>query len=314
DLVGICLDRSLEMIVGILGILKAGGAYVPIDPEYPKNRIDYMVKDSGIKILVSRSEIINTLKNQSDFSIICLERDWFLIEREDFQPLDRVSSPENLAYIIYTSGSTGNPKGVTVEHISLMNVIFSWKDTFGLDSQMNSLQVASLSFDVFLAEVSTSLLFGGSLILPSPSFLYSPEEFYELISVNCITILDLTPSLAIPLMDYIYDNDLDYSFLKILKIGSDYCKLLDFQRLLDRFGDQIQIFNCYGVTETTIDISEYKGKKSEGLKGIVNVPIGSPISNTQVYILDSNENLQPIGVVGELCVSGSGLARGYLNR
>ncbi|RKR04557.1 amino acid adenylation domain-containing protein [Flavobacterium sp. 90] len=296
DLIGIKLDRSEMMIVAILGILKSGAAYVPIDINYPEERIIYIEKDSK-SIAVLDIEVLDNFKTIQDN---------YLKEN-----IARISQPHDLAYVIYTSGTTGNPKGVMVEHLSVVSICENWKMHYGLDQiNVNLLQLASISFDVFVGDICRSILTGGKMIICSNDVKLNPEHLYELMQKQKISILEGTPSLLLPLMEYINSENKDYSFFKILIFGSDSFNNQDYNALKDKLGNKIKIINSYGVTEATIDSTYYDDYKKD-LNGFT--PIGKAFSNTKIRILDVYDHLVPVGVYGEIYIGGEGLARGYFN-
>ncbi|MFC5044315.1 amino acid adenylation domain-containing protein [Aquimarina hainanensis] len=312
--VGICISRSIEMIIGIIGILKSGNAYIPIDPSYPAERIAYMIEDSGIQVVVSSRMDAHLVSSPKIIQKVLLDDDWAKINAYPMHSTPVHVMPDTTAYVIYTSGTTGKPKGVEVGHASLYNISLSWEKEFELDSNTRLLQMASFSFDAFTGDVCRSLLFGGQMIICSNDIRFDLEGLYALIAERKTNVIELTPSLGVPLMDHIYDNKLDFSWVKILNLGSDTCSSIDFQRIQRRFGDQFRIINSYGVTEVTVDSSYYEIKDPAYLDDLTNVPIGKPMQNTCFYIVDPALNLLPVGVVGELCIGGAGLAKGYLNR
>jgi amino acid adenylation domain-containing protein len=296
DLIGIKLDRSEMMIVTILGILKSGAAYVPIDINYPQERIAYIEKDSNCKVVIDER---------------VLDRFNEISEKYSKKNIEKINQPHDLAYVIYTSGTTGNPKGVMVEHFSVVSISENWKMHYGLDQiDVNLLQLASISFDVFVGDICRSILNGGKMIICSNDVKLNPEHLFELMQKQEISILEGTPSLLLPLMEYINGEGKDYSFFKILIFGSDSFNNQDYNKLKDKLGKEIKVINSYGVTEATIDSTYYDDYKKD-LNGFT--PIGKPFSNTKIKILDSYGNLVPTGVYGEICIGGDGLARGYFN-
>ncbi|WP_062054967.1 hybrid non-ribosomal peptide synthetase/type I polyketide synthase, partial [Aquimarina longa] len=311
SLVGICLERSLETLIGVLGVLKSGGAYVPIDSNYPEDRIEYMLSDTRLDVILTQSSLKRFFDHRKEIQLIYLDKKQY-ISNPISKPLVEIT-PANLAYIIYTSGSTGRPKGVMVSHYNLLNVALFWRANYKLDSSTRLLQMASFSFDVFSGDFCRALLFGGQLILNSV-YDYDLHKLYKLIKQHQINILEFTPGVIIPLMNYIYQENLEIPSLKLLILGSDTLPISDSLNLRDRFGDKIRILNSYGATEATIDTSYFEFSDFSKTPNISNVPIGKPISNTQVYILDNYKNVLPIGIIGELCIGGSGVAIGYLNK
>ncbi|MBO1055966.1 MAG: amino acid adenylation domain-containing protein [Dolichospermum sp. JUN01] len=299
-LVGLCVERSLEMIVGILGILKAGGAYVPLDPEYPQKRIQFMLKDSGTSVLLTQSFLLDQLpiaEQQNPCQVICLDQESFSSELTD-NPSPQ-STSNNLAYVIYTSGSTGRPKGVMIEHQALVNLSLAWCKTFQVQSQSRLLQFGSFSFDLSAAEIATTFVSGACLYLPNIETLLPSQVLVDFLADHKISHSFLSPS-ALSVLPQATLPDLQY-----LSVGGEASSA----ELVERWGTGRRFFNAYGPTESTvaatIAICQPNGRKP---------PIGRPIANAQIYILDSHLQPVPIGVPGELHIGGAGLARGYLNR
>ena len=313
QVVGLCVERSLEMVVGVLGILKSGAAYLPLDPQYPKERLAFMVEDARAPVMLTQQRLLDALP-ESGAKVLCLDSDWEAISRNsEADPASGVKA-ENLAYVIYTSGSTGRPKGVMIEHGSLVNAACAWRRAYGLEEfEVRSLQMASLSFDVFAGDLVRSLTNGGQLIVCPSDVLLDPASLYALIAEYRISIFESTPGIVVPLMDYIHENNLNVGFLKIVVLGSDTLQSEHYRTLVQRFGTAIRIVNSYGVTEATIDSSYFEQKNLDlALEG--RTPIGRPLGNVQCYVLDRESRELPIGVPGELHIGGSGLARGYWNR
>jgi amino acid adenylation domain-containing protein len=299
DLIGINLERSEEIIIAILGVLKSGGAYVPIDPNYPQQRVDYMIEDSQCRVLVDKNEWSNFINNISKYSN---------------NNLSRNITPDNLVYVIYTSGSTGNPKGVMVTHKNTISITESWKSIYNLeDIQVNLLQMASMSFDVFFGDICRSLLTGGKMIICSQQVQFEFENLYKLMVNQKVSILESTPGFLLPFIDYLSENNRTLDSLSLLIFGSDSFKFSYNEKIKKIFKNNIRIINSYGVTEATIDSSYFEFIDNYE-NSIRNTPIGRPINNQSIYILDKDLMLRPIGVIGEICISGEGLARGYLNR
>ncbi|PAM96239.1 hypothetical protein B4N84_02115 [Flavobacterium sp. IR1] len=296
DLVGIKLDRSEWMMIAILGILKSGAAYVPIDLNYPAERIAYIEQDSKSKVVLDEASVKAFAQIQETYAK---------------KNIEKINQPHDLAYIIYTSGTTGNPKGVMVEHFSVASISENWKKHYELDQiTVNLLQLASISFDVFVGDVCRSILNGGKMIICSNDVKLNPEHLFELMQKQEISILEGTPGLLLPLMDYIHTEKKEHSFLKIVIFGSDSFNNQDYNTLKDKFGSSIKIINSYGVTEATIDSTYYDDYKKD-LNGFT--PIGKPFCNSKIKIVDAYGNLVPTGVYGEIYIGGDGLARGYFN-
>ncbi|SNR31532.1 hybrid non-ribosomal peptide synthetase/type I polyketide synthase, partial [Flavobacterium sp. ov086] len=314
DLVGICVDRSFDMIIAVFGVLKAGGTYVPIDAEYPEDRIHYIIEDSNAVFFITDHAHEFLVAENKKVQIITIDDNWKSIGEQPLSKVDSIVKADQSVYVIYTSGSTGRPKGVVINHTSLLNMALCWESSYTLDSNTCLLQMASFSFDVFSGDLCRSLLFGGRMILCPSDARLDPARLYDLILEKGVTILEGTPGLVIPLMDYIYEQKLDYAWMKLLILGSDVCSINDFKRVYTRFGHAMRIINSYGTTETTIDSSYFETDNVKSFDGLINVPIGKPLWNNSFYILNTSESLVPIGVIGELCIGGAGVARGYLNK
>ncbi|MGO4773547.1 amino acid adenylation domain-containing protein, partial [Flavobacterium sp. W22_SRS_FK3] len=314
DLVGICVDRSFDMIIAVFGVLKAGGTYVPIDAEYPEDRIQYIIEDSNAVFFITDHAHEFLVAKNKKIQIITIDDNWKSIGEQPLSKVDSIVKADQSVYVIYTSGSTGRPKGVVINHTSLLNIALCWESSYTLDSDTCLLQMASFSFDVFSGDLCRSLLFGGRMILSPSDFRLDPARLYDLILEKGVTILEGTPGLVIPLMDYIYEQKLDYAWMKLLILGSDVCSINDFKRVYTRFGHAMRIINSYGTTETSIDSSYFETDNVKSLDGLINVPIGKPLWNSSFYILNFSESLVPIGVIGELCIGGAGVARGYFNK
>ena len=300
SIVAVMVGRSLEMIIGILAVLKAGGGYLPIDPEYPEERISFMLEDSGTKIVLTQSEYKHNVCEGIEAIDLFENRAY----SENSSNLSKVSGAAELAYVIYTSGSTGKPKGVMIEHHSLHNFIMGVADCIEFSQGTKILAVTTISFDIFALETLLPLCKGLEVVIAGEEEQTSPKLLARLIKAKEIEMLQMTPSRMALLLDEMAEGDLDC--VKTLMLGGEALP----EGLLKRISRccACRIYNMYGPTETTVwsSISEMTGKTK--------VDIGKPIANTQMFILDSENRLCPIGVSGELCISGDGLARGYLNR
>jgi amino acid adenylation domain-containing protein len=300
DLVGICVERSAEMIGALLGVLKAGGAYVPLDPHHPKERLQTVLDDAGIKLLLvgksfssSQSGLLTAAK------LIVLDD---TIHAETEAPLEGVGSADGLAYVIYTSGSTGKPKGVAIEHGALMNLLRSMEREPGLVSSDVFVAVTTLAFDIAGLELLLPLMTGAQLVIASEDQVADGYQLLELLKTSHATVLQATPGTWMMLIDAGWSSDLP---LKVLCGGEALPRALADQ-LLER---SQQVWNVYGPTETTIWSSA-----TRVTAGIGPMLIGPPIANTQFYLLDVKMQPVPVGVAGELYIGGDGLARGYWNR
>jgi amino acid adenylation domain-containing protein/thioester reductase-like protein len=302
QLVGICVERSLEMMVGLLGILKAEGAYVPIDPNYPPERVAYMLEDTAPKVLLTQ-ERLRSLFLGTAVQVLSLDTDWGEVELQSAEN-PNAASPElrsqHLAYVIYTSGSTGRPKGVMVTHRSLGNLV-SWHiHAFGLKVGSRTSSSAGVGFDATTWEVWPSLCCGGCLVLAPARASGDPQE---LLGWWRDQTLDVS-FLVTPLAELAYATGRFNAGLSTLLIGGD--RLRSWPGLLP---DEQRLINNYGPTETTVVATSGQLYKDDAV-----LHIGKPISNTQVYILDAEMQPIPVGVIGELYIGGAGVAQGYLNR
>ncbi|MEG4918277.1 amino acid adenylation domain-containing protein [Microcoleus sp. B7-D4] len=304
-LVGICVERSLEMMVGLLGILKAGAAYLPLDPAYPKERLTFMLEDAQVPVLLTQQPQVEKLPSHQA-KVVCLDTDWEAIKPESQEnPISSVTA-DNLAYVMYTSGSTGRPKGVSVIHRGVVRLVKE-ANYANLAAEEVFLQLAPISFDASTLEIWGSLLNGARLVI-FPPHTPSLEELGQVIQQYQITTLGLTTGLFHLMVDERLE---DLKPLRQLLAGGDVLSVPHVQKFLQKIGD-CKLINGYGPTENTTFTCCYPITEPDQLGN--SVPIGRPITNTQVYVLDSHRKPVPIGVPGELYTGGDGLARGYLNR
>lgn len=302
DLVGICIERSVLMIIGLLGILKAGAAYIPLDPNYPSERLAYMLEDSAVSVLLTQENLVHTLPNYLG-TIFCLDQDGKIL---DHHPQDNPLHPmtsENLAYVIYTSGSTGKPKGVLIQHQSLLNLVSWHQNAFNITTIDRVTQLAGIAFDASVWEIWPHLTAGACLAIVPQDLLTSPNQLQEWLIAKKITVSFLPTPLAETLIPLDWSPNCP---LRLMLTGGD--KLNDFPPTSIPF----TLVNNYGPTENTVVTTSVK--ITPDLLTEKAPPIGRPISNTQVYILDQYQQPVPIGIPGELYIGGSGLAKGYLNR
>jgi amino acid adenylation domain-containing protein/FkbH-like protein len=299
DLVGLCVERSLGMLVGLLGILKAGGAYVPVDPSYPRERISFMLTDAGVKAVVTEQALLHGLP-EIEAPHVCLDRDWPMIAQESGNNPRCVATPQNLAYVIYTSGSTGKPKGVQIEHRAVVNFLHSMQREPGLTGEDRLLAVTTLSFDIAGLETYLPLMCGAEVVIAGREVASDGSRLLALMQRSGASIMQATPATWRMLLEAGWQGD---RRLKIL-CGGEALPLHLAQQLLPRCGE---LWNMYGPTETTIWSAVYRVTSERVL-------LGRPIANTQFYVVDGNLELLPSGIPGELYIGGDGLARGYLNR
>ncbi len=303
-LVGICVERSPEMLVGILGILKAGGAYVPIDPTYPQERLAFILEDTRTSILLTQHRLLDRLPVHNA-QTICLDTNWDIAQESEENPTWKICA-ENLAYIIYTSGSTGKPKGVQVTH---QNLVHSTTARLAYYQEITSfLLLSSFAFDSSVAGIFWTLCSGGILYLPEEGLQREVPKLIELIAQNHISHLLSLPSLYALILQQAKPEQL--VSLRAVIVAGEACPTELVQHHL-KLPTETSLFNEYGPTEATVWSSVYHCN-SQHTK--TQVPIGRPIANTQIYILDSHLHPVGVGVRGELYISGEGLARGYLNQ
>ncbi len=291
EIVGIMIEGSTEMIVGILGILKAGATYLPIDPKYPTDRISYMIEDSKTRILLSDFQPKDMIGENTEL-ILLKNKELYKGENTN---LDIINTPKDIAYIIYTSGSTGKPKGVMIEHSSLVNMC-KWNiDYYEVTEEDNITKYAGFGFDASIPEIFPGIITGAAIHIIDEEIKLDLEKLNEYYNDNRITISFLPTQISEQFMK------LDNHSLRYLLAAGD--KLRYFE------GKKYKVVNNYGPTENTVVTTSFIVDKEYD-----NIPIGKPISNTQIYILDKTNKLQAIGIPGELCITGEGIARGYLNR
>ncbi|MBF1989859.1 non-ribosomal peptide synthetase [Fischerella thermalis] len=309
-LVGLYVERSIEMVVGLLAVLKAGGAYVPLDPAYPQERIAFMLADAQVAIALTQQKLAADLPTNLA-QIICLDN---FITQESKDNLSAEVSPENLAYVIYTSGSTGQSKGVMVQHHSLTNAYLAWEEAYQLRTGVSShLQMASFSFDVFTGDLVRALCSGGKLVLCPRELLLEPEKLYELMLREKVDCAEFVPAVLRNLINYLEQNQKCLDFMQLIICGSDSWYGQEYEKFRHFCGSSTRLINSFGLTEATID-STYFETQTIDLSVEQLVPIGSPFANTQIYILDSYLQPVPVGVMGEIYIGGAGVARGYLHR
>jgi amino acid adenylation domain-containing protein/non-ribosomal peptide synthase protein (TIGR01720 family) len=314
--VGISVERSPEMIIGLLGILKAGAAYVPLDPNYPKDRLTFMTQDADIVVMLTQQHLAKEFP-ESNIIITCLDSDWPNIGSESRDPLkDTGINPQNTAYIIYTSGSTGTPKGVLVSHQSVVNHNLAAEKDFKLSAADRVLQFATINFDAAGEEIYPTLNNGGTLVLRGKEILLSGSDLLDLIKKHELTILDLPTAYWHQLVSEINEmNERIPESVRLVILGGDKASPERFITWNKLGGYKIRLLNTYGPTETTIVSTSYETTRSDKqMEKPADLPIGRPIANTQAYILNQNLQPVPIGIPGELHIGGVGLAHGYLKR
>jgi aspartate racemase len=307
-LVGVFVERSLEMMVGLLGILKAGGAYVPLEPAYPKERLAFMLSDSQVSVLLTQEKLLTGLPEQGALAI-CLDTGWGLISQESEENLNSGVNAANLAYIIYTSGSTGKPKGTMIVHQGLVNYLSWCIKTYAVADGVGSPVHSSIGFDATITSLFSPLLVGQRVV-----FLPEKQEIEALSAVLCsqsnFSLVKITPA-HLALLSELLPSKQAAGQTRALIIGGEALskKSISFWQT---HAPETRLINEYGPTETVVGCCVYEVPAQTTLSGLV--PIGRPIANTQLYILDRSLQPVPIGVTGELHIGGDGLARGYLNQ
>jgi amino acid adenylation domain-containing protein/non-ribosomal peptide synthase protein (TIGR01720 family) len=308
-MVTIMIERSIEMEIALIGILKAGGAYVPIGTEYPDARIDYILEDTNSPVVLTQEKYAEKFAGK-DIKIICLDSNWSDIAIKDIANLEPVSGSDNLAYVLYTSGSTGIPKGVACIHKGLTNRLIWMQDAYGLGEDDVVLQKTPYTFDVSGWEFHWPMMYGATLHFLRPGGEKDPLHILEVINERKITTLHFVPSMLGVFLQVLDDENskLLTSLRRVICSGE---ALMGYHR--DLFFKYLgcELHNLYGPTEASIDVTWYECKPEDTSS---TVPIGKPIANTRIYILDRNLNPVPVGVAGELYLAGIQLARGYVNK
>ena len=301
-LVGVCMERSLEMEVALLGILKAGGAYVPLDASFGPGRIRYVLDEARVKVLITQKSL-RSLMSPTEAQVICLEPSWDLIADESDQPVPSEVGPSNLAYVIYTSGSTGKPKGVQLEHRSLANLLCSMREEPGINESDVLLSITTISFDLSVPDIFLPLMAGARLVIASREATFDGKLLKSLLKSSNATFMQATPTTWQLLLEAGWTGDRK---LKAI-VGGEAVSPELARKLAASCGS---VWNMYGPTETTVWSSGYR---IEG-RDERSVPIGTPIANTSLYVLGPNRKPLPYGAEGELYVGGDGLARGYFEQ
>lgn len=302
--VGLCMDRSIEMLVGLLAVFKAGAAYVPLDPGYPTSRLEYMLNDSGVDIILTSAALALELNKNNQYKAICLDEVAVAetIAQHPTYNIDKTVanlSPDSLAYIIYTSGSTGEPKGTLIRHSGLCNLALAQISMFAVKPHSKVLQFASISFDAAISECAMALCAGAALIIIKKEATQSAQKLNGIIKEAAITHVTLPPVL-LPLM-----NIEDWQSVETLAVAGEACA----QTQANKWSLGRRFINAYGPTESTVCASMGLYTPAQSV-----LHIGKPMSNTQLYVVNDYDQLQPIGIAGELLIGGVGLAVGYLNQ
>ncbi|HRL23128.1 MAG TPA: amino acid adenylation domain-containing protein, partial [Alcaligenes sp.] len=308
--VGLAVERSVDMVVGLLAILKAGGAYMPLEPDYPAERLAYMMQDSGISVLLTQEDVLARLPGAAQITTVLLDDEAIGLQ-PDTKPCVAVH-PETLAYLIYTSGSTGRPKGAQLSHANVVRLFSATEPWFDFGPQDVWTQFHSYAFDFSVWEIFGALCTGGKLVIVPYLTSRSPRDFLQLLHQEKVTVLNQTPS-AFGQLVALIGQDMPALALRTVVFGGEALEPKRLEPWIDVFGDAMPtLINMYGITETTVHVT-YRPVRRQDLAE-TGSPVGAAIADLGLYVLDSALNRVPIGVAGELCVSGAGLARGYLNQ
>ena len=314
--VAISVERSPEMVVGLLGILKAGAAYVPVDPAYPAERIEYMLRDSQARVLLTQRRLLEYLSTPARAVGTGIEELVLLDEESTYvgQPEQNIGREEtgqtssNLAYVIYTSGSTGLPKGVMVEHRQLDNLLLAIQRAYGLTERDRVLQFVSMSFDVAAQEIFSTLTSGATLVLRNEDCIGDSVSFWRACRAWGITVAHL-PAAFWHRLAYEVPEELPEA-LRLIALGGERLDPAALSHWFERQGERVVLLNEYGPTEATVTATTHVVQPQE----MARAPIGRPLANVRIYVLDDHGWPAPVGVQGEICIGGEGVARGYLNR
>ncbi len=318
-LIGICLPRSVEMVVGILATLIAGGAYVPIDPSYPKDRIAFMLEDAGVSLVITESTLLQIF-SKHNARLVCIDREADEIAKQPADHPMRDVPPESLAYVLYTSGSTGKPKGVMVSRQSLSEFARVTQSVLDIDKADVYLQTASINYALSVRQMMVPLACGACIVVASAEDTRDPVALFELIKHRRVTLMDVVPSLwrtcinrLLALPHHERNALLDNHVRRIVSVGEPLLFDIPYDWRV-KLGHRARMVNIFGQTETTGVVAAYdvESEKIGNCDGVV--PIGRSIADTRLYILDSTLKPVSTGEIGELCVSSPCLALGYLNR
>lgn len=310
-LAGVMLERCPLMVEVILGIWKAGGAYIPLDVSYPIERKKGILEDSGAKYLVTLSCYAEKeLSGEYDGTLICIDRIENALLNESSEDLKLHTDIHGLAYVLFTSGSTGKPKGVMIEHLGMLNHIFAQRDELKLDNELVFAQNASHCFDISVWQFFAALALGGTTVIYSNDLILEPLKFIDRIQRDRITLLEVVPTYLSSMMDCIEDSKLYSNSLTHLIVTGEAVRTQAVKRWFKLF-PQVKLVNAYGPAEASDDVTQLI--LDSGFCDANSIPIGAPLTNVNVYITDNQMKLCPVGVIGEICISGINVGRGYIN-
>ncbi len=312
DLIGILMEKSLDLLPAVLGVVKSGAAYVPIDPLYPPDRIEFMVSDASPKLLLTQLKHVEVAPLGAE-QVVALDAPGALDGFAESDP-PQIHNGDDLAYVIYTSGSTGKPKGAMIAHRSLASAFFAYERAYKLRELNAHAQMASFSFDVFTGDMIRSLLVGAKLVLCPIETVVDPAALHALMLEQGIDAAEFVPATAAMLFEWCEREAKTLEHMRIVIVSSEAWRNDKYVFFKSLCGPDTRLINSYGLTEATIDSTWFEPSSEEELLPGRFVPIGRALDNTRVYVLDQNLEPQPIGIPGELCVGGVPVARGYLNR
>ena len=310
--VGLSVERSLEALIGIYGILKAGGAYVPLDPVYPQDRLAYMLQAAKIRVLLTQERLVGLFGDTAGIDILRLDAEWPVILQEDGRNLSPAATPDDLIYLIFTSGSTGRPKGAAVYHRGFTNLLLWFVTEFGITAADRNLLVSSLSFDLTQKNLYAPLIRGGRLHL-APTGPYDAQQLSRLVRDHGITLINCTPSAFYPLVEPPAEEAFKrLASLRVAFLGGEPISIPRLRPWMTHASCRAEVANTYGPTECTDICGAYRMSR-DNMDRYDFVPLGRPIHNVQLAIVDPDFTPCPVGEPGELCVAGAGVGAGYIN-
>src|SRR6185369_16512157 len=319
-LVGLCFERSMEMVVALLGVLKAGGAYFPLDPQYPAERLAFMAQDAGVALLLTQTQLAAAAREwaRAQTRVIALEQEWESISQRSVANAAVSSVADNLAYVIYTSGSSGQPKGTLITHYNVTRLLDATADRFAFNGADVWTLFHSYAFDFSVWEIWGALAYGGRLVVVPYSVSRAPAEFHQLLRREGVTVLNQTPSafrqLSVVDAGASAEERAELA-LRLVIFGGEALEWQSLRGWLERHGEERpQLVNMYGITETTVHVTQRAVRLQELAEASTGSLIGKALDDLQLYLLDEQMELLPAGVWGELYVGGAGLGRGYLKR